>query len=116
MLRSLLLGTDEGAPRLARYIEAPAAACVLLAMTVVVFTVPPGVRAGQQIVVQTPNGQRVTVQLRVVQLPPRSQLPPDLRVKEMGLYGGLEHGRVEFDRASLPIRLRYNVDGCHGIP
>ena len=72
MLRSLLLGTDEGAPRLARYIEAPAAACVLLAMTVVVFTVPPGVRAGQQIVVQAPNGQRVTVQLRV-QLPPRSQ-------------------------------------------
>ena len=62
MLRSLLLGTDEGAPRLARYIEAPAAACVLLAMTVVVFTVPPGVRAGQQIVVQAPNGQRVTVQ------------------------------------------------------
>ena len=68
-----LLGTDEGAPRLARYREAPAAACVLLAMTVVVFTVPPGVRAGQQIVVQAPNGQRVTVQLRVVQLPPRSQ-------------------------------------------
>jgi len=32
-------------------------------MTVVVFTVPPGVRAGQQIVVQAPNGQRVTVQL-----------------------------------------------------
>ena len=26
-------------------------------MTVVVFTVPPGVRAGQQIVVQAPNGQ-----------------------------------------------------------
>ena len=76
-----LLGTDEGAPRLARYREAPAAACVLLAktifvllaMTVVVFTVPPGVRAGQQIVVQAPNGQRVTVQLRAVQLPPRSQ-------------------------------------------
>ena len=75
MLRSLLLGTDEGAPRLARYIEAPAAACVLLAMTVVVFTVPPGVRAGQQIVVQAPNGQRVTVQLRV-QLPPRSRVSP----------------------------------------
>ena len=29
----------------------------------VIFTVPPGVRAGQQIVVQAPNGQRVKVQL-----------------------------------------------------
>ena len=32
-------------------------------MTVVVFTVTPGVRAGQQIVAQAPNGQRVPVQL-----------------------------------------------------
>ena len=38
-------------------------------MTVVVFTVPPGVRAGQQIVVQAPNGQRVTVQLPPNTLP-----------------------------------------------
>ena len=32
-------------------------------MTVVAFTVPPGVRAGQQIVVEAPDGQRVPVQL-----------------------------------------------------
>ena len=32
-------------------------------MTVVAFTVPPGVRARQQIVVEAPDGQRVPVQL-----------------------------------------------------
>lgn len=44
-------------------------------MTVVVFTVPPGVHAGQQIVVQAPNGQRVTVQL-----PPGTQTGQRMQV------------------------------------
>jgi len=45
------------------YNEMPSGVNIIDKMTVVVFTVPPGVRAGQQIVVQAPNGQRVTVQL-----------------------------------------------------
>eukprot|EP01050_Picozoa_sp_SAG11_P011254 SAG11_NODE_1179_length_5597_cov_3.257184_2_plen_591_part_00 len=66
-------------------------------MTVVVFTVPPGVRAGQQIVVQAPNGQRVTVQLPAntrpgqrMQVnvpepqPPPSSIPPPLPTPPAG--------------------------------